>query len=68
MKVSIDQTKCVMCATCVAICPEVFEMTDEGTIDVKAEFKGVEITDAGIQAKVKEAAEACAATAIVIEE
>ena len=57
-----------MCSTCIALCPEVFEMTDQGTVDVKAEYKGVEITDEAIQAKVREAADACAATAIVIEE
>ena len=68
MKVSIDQTKCVMCATCVAICPEVFEMTDDGRIDVKKEYQGVEITDEALQAKVREASESCAATAIVVEE
>ena len=67
MKVSIDQTKCTMCATCVAICPEVFELTDEGTVDVKAEFKGVDITDEALQAKVREAEGSCPSTAIVVE-
>jgi ferredoxin len=68
MKVSIDQSKCAMCASCVAICPEVFEMTDDGRIDVKAEYQGVEITDTDLQQKVRDAFDACPATAIVIEE
>jgi ferredoxin len=43
-------------------------MTEDGKIDVKKEFHGVEITDDALQAKVREATEACPATAIVIEE
>lgn len=68
MKVSIDHTKCVVCGSCVAICPEVFEMKDDGTVDVKAEYQGVDITDAELVEKVKQAMMACPATAIVIEE
>ena len=68
MKVSIDHTKCVACGSCVAICPEVFEMKDDGTVDVKVEYQGVDITDAELIEKVKQAMMACPATAIVIEE
>ncbi|MHC1716430.1 MAG: ferredoxin [Candidatus Dojkabacteria bacterium] len=68
MKVSIDKEKCVMCGSCVAICPEVFEMKDDGSVDVKDSYKGVDITDEALQAKVKEAANACPATAIVVED
>ncbi len=68
MKVSIDKEKCGMCGTCVAICPEVFEMKDDGSVDVKDSYKGVDITDEAIVAKVKEAADSCPSTAIVIEE
>lgn len=68
MKVSIDKTKCIMCGSCVAICPEVFEMKDDGSVDVKEQYQGVEITDEAIKAKVQEAADACPATAIVVEE
>lgn len=67
MKVSIDQTKCIACGSCVAICPEVFEMKEDGTVDVKAEWKDVEIP-ANLAEKVREAHDACPATAIVIEE
>lgn len=68
MKVSIDKSKCIMCGSCVAICPEVFEMKDDGSVDVKEQYKGKDISDAAIIAKVKEAEAACPATAIVVEE
>lgn len=68
MKVSIDPTKCSMCATCVALCPEVFEIKDDGTTDVKPEYKGVDITDAQLTEKIKEAVNSCPSIAIVIEE
>jgi len=66
MKVSIDQEKCIACGTCVAICPEVFEMKDNGKVDVKGEFKGKDVPKE-LEDKVKEAHDACPATAIVIE-
>ena len=68
MKVSIDKTKCAGCGSCVAICPEVFEMKDDGTVDVKAEYQGVDIADTELVEKVKQAAMACPSVAIVIEE
>ena len=67
MKVSIDQTKCAVCGSCIAVCPEVFEMKDNGSVDVKQEFKGVDVPQE-LEAKVKEAQSMCPATAIVIEE
>lgn len=63
MKVSIDQSKCQQCATCVAICPEVFEIKDDGTIDVKDEWKGKDIPTE-LEEKVKQAMEMCPITAI----
>ncbi len=66
MKVSIDKEKCSMCATCVAICPEVFELKDDGSIDVKDEYKGVDVPTE-LEAKVQEAASSCPSTAIVVE-
>lgn len=35
----IDQDLCVGCETCVALCPEVFEMRDDGKAYVIAEDK-----------------------------
>ncbi|KUK76938.1 MAG: 4Fe-4S ferredoxin [candidate division WS6 bacterium 34_10] len=66
MKVSIDQSKCTVCATCVAICPEVFEMKENGTVDVKDEFKGKDVS-AELEEKVKEAQSMCPSSAIVVE-
>ena len=66
MKVSIDQTKCIACGSCVAICPEVFQMKEDGTVDVKEEFKGKDVPKE-LEAKVKEAHDICPTTAIVIE-
>ena len=68
MKVVLDKEKCTVCFSCVAICPEVFEGRDDGTVDVKDEYKGVDITDPELQQKVREAASACPTLAIVIEE
>lgn len=67
MKVSIDQEKCVVCGSCVAICPEVFEMKDDGTVDVKKEFQGKDVPSE-LEAKVKEAQSMCPTSAIVTEE
>lgn len=64
MKVSIDKSLCEMCATCVAICPEVFEIKDDGSIDVKDEWKGKDIP-AELEEKVKQAQEMCPKSAIV---
>lgn len=66
MKVSIDPTKCVACGSCVAMCPEVFEMKEDGTVDVKGEFKGKDIP-VELEEKVREAHEACPSVAIVLE-
>lgn len=66
MKVSIDQTKCVQCGSCVSICPEVFEMKEDGMVDVKAEYKGVDIPKE-LESKVMEARDMCPTTAIVTE-
>jgi ferredoxin len=67
MKVDIDQEKCAVCGSCVAICPEVFEMKDNGTVDVKEELKGKDIPQE-LEAKVKEAQSMCPSMAIVTEE
>jgi ferredoxin len=67
MKVHIDQEKCAVCASCVAICPEVFEMKEDGSIGVKDELKGQDIPQE-LEGKVKEAQSMCPSSAVVIEE
>jgi ferredoxin len=66
MKVKIDQEKCVVCASCVAVCPEVFEMKDDGSVDVKEEYKGKDLPQE-LEEKVKEARDMCPAEAILTE-
>ncbi len=68
MKVKINKEKCVMCGSCVAVCPEVFEMKDDGTVDVKAEYQNIEIQDDMLIEKIKQAQTACPTSAIEIEE
>ncbi len=68
MKVRINKDKCVMCGSCVAIAPEVFEMKDDGSVDVKAECQNVDIQDAILVEKIKQAEVACPVMAIETEE
>ncbi len=59
-KVAIDDT-CVACGACVEICPEVFELPGD-----LAQVK--ESADLSLDAKIREAAEACPVEAIHYEE
>lgn len=68
MKVKINKEKCVMCGSCVAICPEVFEMKDDGSVDVKAEYQNVNIENGVLVEKIKQAQAACPTVAIETEE
>lgn len=68
MKVKINKEKCVMCGSCVAVCPEVFEMKDDGSVDVKTEYHNVNIEDVALIEKIKQAQTACPTLAIEIEE
>ena len=57
--VKINQEKCVGCGLCVSLCPEVFELGENGKIKVK-EGADLEKNKEGIQ----EAKENCPARAI----
>ncbi len=35
MKIKIDKEKCIGCGTCVALCPEVFDIGEDGKSYVK---------------------------------
>ncbi len=59
-KIVIDDT-CIACGACVEICPEVFELPGE-IAQVKAS------PDLSLDAKIREAAEACPVEAIHYEE
>jgi len=66
MKVIIDQEKCISCGSCVAVCPDIFDL-DENS---KACFKGsdnpteLETDDSGC---IDEAVEICPVQVIKIE-
>ena len=65
MKVSLDKNKCMVCGSCVGLCPAVFEMQDDGSIDVKEGMEKVPSKE--LEADVQSAADACPATAIKVE-
>ncbi|HDI02879.1 MAG TPA: ferredoxin [Candidatus Aenigmarchaeota archaeon] len=58
MKISVDEEKCIGCGACASICPEVFELGENGKARAKVEESDVEC--------VKEAKETCPAGAITL--
>lgn len=62
MKVRVDKDLCNGYQNCIAICPEIFKMDDDVARalveEVPAEYEG----------KVRDAADACPAEAIIIEQ
>lgn len=70
MKIIIHRLQCIGCGSCVAVCPEYFEMVEDGLASIKGgEMKGenmeLEIQEA---ACVQEAAEICPVQIIQIIE
>lgn len=63
MKVYVDPDLCCGCSPCVDLCPEAFELTDEGIAVVKVDEVPQELCNA-----CREAAADCPAMAIAIEE
>lgn len=59
MKVNVNKDACIGCGACAAICPDVFEMDDEGLSTVK-----VDTVDSGAEEDAKEAIESCPTSAI----
>ncbi|MEA2066251.1 MAG: ferredoxin [Thermotogota bacterium] len=59
MKVYVDKDACIGCGVCEGLCPEVFEMTDDG----KAQAKVPETEAACVQ----DAADSCPTQAIKLE-
>ncbi len=57
--VEVDKEKCIGCGSCVALCPDVFELGSDGKAQVK------EGADTNKEC-VKEAAEACPVEAIKV--
>jgi len=65
MKAMIDKTICTGCGTCVAICPEVFELQDDLAENILGENNELPVD---YEETCREAAEACPVEAITIEE
>ena len=61
MKVTGDQDTCIGCGVCTSVCPDVFELNDEGKAQV---IDGADCEAAGC---VEDAASQCAVEAINIE-
>jgi ferredoxin len=62
MITKVDKEKCIGCGSCVAICPEVYEIETDGKAGAKA---GVDCEQ--YAGKVNEAKDACPAMAISVE-
>ncbi len=60
MKVEIEREGCIACGLCVATCPDVFELADDGLAQVISE------PTAQTEDSVKEAAEGCPTNVIKI--
>jgi ferredoxin len=63
MKVQVNPELCSGCGPCVDICPEAFELNEEGVAAVKLDEVPAELLDA-----CREAADSCPSEAISIEE
>lgn len=73
-KVSIDRDECISCMSCVALCPDVFEMNDEdGKSQIVEKYRvGDNLGEGKIPEDLKscaeEAADSCPVTIITVEE
>ncbi len=63
MKAKVIDDACIGCGACQAVCPEVFEIGDDGYADAKVE----NINDSN-KDSVREAAESCPTGAIEVED
>ena len=63
MKVKVNKDACIGCGACASICPDVFEINDEGLSEAKVE----EVKDE-LQDEVRDAADSCPTGAIEVEE
>ena len=62
MKVKVNNNECIGCGACVAVCPKVFEMSDDGYAVAKA------VVEEEDKAACEEAKDGCPVSAISTEE
>ena len=63
MKVKVNKDACIGCGACASICPDVFELNDEGLSEAKVEEVKEELQD-----EVRDAADSCPTGAIEVNE
>ena len=73
MKVKVNKDACIGCGACASICPDVFELKDEGLSEVKVEEENKEKEEfvsvkEELQDEVRDAADSCPTGAIEINE
>jgi len=62
MKASIDRSGCIACGLCPSICPEVFQMADDGLAEVITET-----VPSKAEGTAEEARESCPVSVINVE-
>ena len=62
MTPKVDKNTCIACQTCVSICPEVFEIQEDGKAGVKADVNYEEFKE-----KIEQSKNSCPVSAISIE-
>ena len=62
MKAHVDHDTCIGCGVCPSVCPEVFEMRDDGLSHVI-----VDTVPAGAEDAAKDAEESCPVDAFTVE-
>ncbi len=73
MKVKVNKDACIGCGACASICPDVFELNDEGLSEVKVEEENKEKEEfvsvkEELQDEVRDAADSCPTGAIEANE
>ena len=69
MKVTLIKKDCIGCGSCAAVCPDFFEMTDDGKSSIKKSKKvgDNEVLEVKKEGCIKEAADICPTQCIKVE-
>ncbi len=62
MKAFVDKDICIGCGACEGVCPEVFEIEDDGLAVAKEEELSAELEEGAVEAQ-----ETCPVSAIIVE-